>query len=124
METLGAIRISEPLQQDSQKVPTTPSGTAPVPASLVQLHLSSWVRIISVGLALVEDLVMEGGTLMTQCGTHRGAKVGAQRTIGSCPLWDCLGHIHIKMVDINGSLLLIMIREYNYMYTYCTNMYN
>ena len=83
METLGAIRISEPLQQDSQKVPTTPSGTAPVPASLVQLHLSSWVRVISVGLALVEDLVMEGSTLMTQCGTHRGAnsKVGALTVI-------------------------------------------
>ena len=81
METLGAIRISEPLQQDSQKVPTTPSGTAPVPASVVQLHLHLWVRIISVGLALVEDLVMEGGTLMTQCGTHRGAKVGALTVI-------------------------------------------
>ena len=64
------------------------AATVPVHSILVQLHLHSWERVISVNLGTLDDLNVSG-TLMTLCGTHRGVKVGAPAVIvvihGSLP---------------------------------------
>ena len=63
---------SGPLQLDCQRTTTDPGTALVPPPTLVQLHLHLWERSFSVSLGIL-DHGRACGTLMTLCGTHRGA---------------------------------------------------
>ena len=81
---------SGPLQLECQKT-TTMAQTAPVPPTVVVLHLHLWEKTFSVSLGTLDDMrdLKTSGTLMTLCGTHRGVQMGAPAVIvvvrGSLP---------------------------------------
>ena len=86
--TAALETTSGPLQLESQRTTISLAATAPVPPTLVELHLHLWVKTFFVSLGTLDSWNCSG-TLMTLCGTHRGVQKIAPAVIvvvhGSLP---------------------------------------